>query len=222
MGARSTGASWNERRLSRRAEPGDGRALRPFRWWQVMSRSVLSITLPVQGRPVVHTVEVRHAGDAVTGVVRAGLYVDGRLRLQSPLPARFPVAGGHIEVRTSQAGMRRCRFVGDDGTVRRLVPDPRSAEGRRLRFAREHPTASGIVGAASILVLLTGLGLNLLQIAEPVSRIPPIAAAWGTFTSPVDLPLWLNLALGVAAAAGAAERAMRLRHHWLLDGGAAT
>ncbi|MCG8914961.1 hypothetical protein L6E12_04045 [Actinokineospora sp. PR83] len=214
--------SWNERRRAKRAKPGDGRALKPFRWWQMVRRSVLSITLPVHGRPVVHTVEVKHGGDAESGVVRAGLYLDGHLRLESRLPARFPVAGGHIEVHRSEAGMRRCHFVGDDGGVRRLVPDPRSAEGRRMRFAREHPAASGLIGAASILVLLIGVGLNLLQIAEPISRIPPIATALGTFESPLRLPLWLSLTLGVGAAVGAVERAMRMRYHWLLDSGAGT
>ncbi|MCO1581599.1 hypothetical protein M8C13_38205 [Crossiella sp. SN42] len=214
--------SWNERRLAKRAKPGDGRALKPFRWWQMVRRSVLSITLPVHGRPVVHTVEVKHGGDAESGVVRAGLYLDGRLRLESKLPARFPVAGGHIEVHRSEGGMRRCHFVGDDGRVQRLVPDPRSAEGRRMRFAREHPAASGLIGAVSILMLLIGLGLNLLQIAEPISQIPPIAATLGTFESPLRLPLWLNLTLGVGAAAAAVERAMRMRYHWLLDSGAGT
>jgi hypothetical protein len=38
--------------------------------------------------------------------------------------------------------------------------------------------------------------------------------------SPAHLPLWLNVALGFGAAAGATERAMRMRYHWLLDSGA--
>lgn len=215
-------SSWNERRLSRRAKPGDGRALKPFRWWQMMRRSVLSITLPVGGGSVVHTVEVKHGGDATSGVVRAGLYLDGHLRLESRLPARFPVAGGHIEVRKSEGGMRRCHFVGDDGTEQRLVPDPGSAEGRRMRFAREHPAASGLIGAVSILLLLIGIGVNLLQLVEPVSRIPPIAATVGIVESPLRLPLWLTIALGFGAVVGAVERAMRMRYHWLLDGGAGT
>ncbi|WP_283205436.1 MULTISPECIES: hypothetical protein [unclassified Gordonia (in: high G+C Gram-positive bacteria)] len=37
------------------------------------------------------------------------------------------------------------------------------------------------------------------------------------FTSPVGLPLWLNVPLGIGAAAGSLERALRLHHHWLLD-----
>ena len=216
------GSSWNERRLTKRATPGDGRPLAPWRWWQLTRRSVLSITLPTQGRPVVHTVDVKHGGDALYGVVRAGLYLDGFLRLESKLPARFAVEGGHIEVSRSKAGLRRCHFIADSGTVRRLAPDPRTAEGRRMRFEREHPTASGLIGAVSILLLLVGIGLNLLQIAEPISRIPMIADAFGAFESPLRLPLWLNLALGFGAVVGAVERAMRMRYHWLLDSGACT
>jgi hypothetical protein len=216
------GSSWNERRLTKRATPGDGRPLAPLRWWQMTRRSVLSITLPVRGRPVVHTVDVKHSGDALYGVVRVGLYLDGFLRLESKLPARFEVEGGHIEVSRSEAGLRRCHFVADSGAVRRLVPDPRSGEGRRMRFDREHPTASGLIGAVSVLLLLVGVGLNLLQIAEPTSRVPMIADAFGAFESPLRLPLWLNLALGFGAVVGAVERAMRMRYHWLLDSGAGT
>ena len=73
-------------------------------------------------------------------------------------------------------------------------------------------------------MLLVGGGSTLLEIAEPISRIPPIAAAFGTFESPLQLPLWLALALalGLGAAAAAVERAMRMRYRWLLDSGAGT
>lgn len=216
MGSSGHGAGW------RRVKPGDGRPLQPYRWWQVLRRSVMSITLPVAGRPVVHTIEVKHGGEGESGEVRARLYLDGRLESVSKVPARFPVAGGHIEVRTSEVGMRRCHFVADDGTEWQLEPDPRSAEGRRLVFARTHPSASALVAAASVVFLLVGLGLNLLQFAEPISEVPAIAETLGTFESPLRLPTWMNLALGLAAVAGATERALRMRYHWLLDGGAGT
>ena len=70
--------------------------------------------------------------------------------------------------------------------------------------------------------LLIGVGLNLLQAAQPISEIPAIAESLGTFESPLRLPVWLNVTLGVGAALGATERAMRMRYHWLLDGGAGT
>jgi hypothetical protein len=214
--------SWNERRLAKRVEPGDGRPLKPFRWWQMTRRSVMSIALPLDGRQVMHTIEVKHGGDAETGVVRAGLYLDGQLRAQSKVPARFPLAHGHIEVRTSQVDLRRCHFVAHDGTERRLVPDPKSAEGRRMRFASEHPVASGLIGAISVLMLLIGVGLNILQAAEPISEIPFFADIFGSFESPLHLSVSLNLALGLGAAVGAVERAMLMRYHWLLDSGAGT
>lgn len=214
--------SWNERRLAKRVKPGDGRPLKPFRWWQLTRRSVMSIALPVDGRQVMHTIEVKHGGDAETGVVKAGLYLDGQLRAQSKVPARFPVTHGHVEVRTSKVGLRRCHFVAHDGTERRLVPDPKSAEGRRMRFAHVHPLASGSISAVSVLMLLIGVGLNMLQAAEPISEIPLIADIFGPFESPLHLPVWLNLALGFGAVVGAIERATHMRHHWLLDGGAGT
>lgn len=186
-----------------------------------MRRSVLSITLEVGGHHVVHTVEVRHGGES-DSIVRAALYLDGALRLKSRLPARFPVEGGHIEVRISQGGMRRCHFVALDGTERQLVPHPKSAEGRRMRFARRHPTASAFIGAISVLMLTVGFFLGLLQAAEPISQVPQIAASIGSFESPVELPLWLNLCLGFGAAVGAIERALRMQYHWLLDSGAGT
>ncbi len=182
----------------------------------------MSIALPDGSRQVMHTIEVKHGGDAQTGVVRTGLYLDGRLRAQSKVPARFPVAHGHIEVRTSRFGLRRCHFVAHDGTERPLDPDPRSGEGRRMRFAREHPSASQVISVISVLLLLAGVGLNMLQIAEPVSEIPFLAGRFGSFESPLHLPLWLTLLLGFGAVVGAIERAMQMRCHWLLDSGAGT
>ncbi|MFP3813079.1 hypothetical protein SB660_18885, partial [Bacillus sp. SIMBA_005] len=41
---------------------------------------------------------------------------------------------------------------------------------------------------------------------------------FGTFVSPIHLPLWLNIALGAGAALASMERGLRLRYHWMLDG----
>jgi hypothetical protein len=91
-----------------------------------------------------------------------------------------------------------------------------------MRFARHHPAGSALIGAASIALLLIGFGLGALQAAEPISEIPVIASTLGTFPSPVRLPPWLNLCLGLGASAAAIERALRMQHHWLLDSGAGT
>ncbi|GAA2096383.1 hypothetical protein GCM10009801_65900 [Streptomyces albiaxialis] len=209
------------RRAVRRVRPGDGRPLRRFRWWQLPGRALFHLP-PARhdGHGAAYAVDVRHWQNQASGKVEAHLYRDGRLHAESRLPAAFPVPGGTIEVAMSGFGIKRCHFVSEGGTERQLVPDPASAEGRRARLDRNHPALSRGIAAFSVLMLLIGAGLLVLQIAEPVSEIPPVASRVGTFGSPLHLPLWLNTALGAAAAASSVERALRLRYHWLLDGAA--
>lgn len=201
------------RRAEKRVRPGDGRALQAFRWWQVPGRALLTLELG----QIDYAVDVRHWQNQSSGDVKAHLYRDGRHWAESKLPAGFPVEGGVIEVRMSAVGLKRCHYVADDGTEHQLTPDPRSAEGRRARFDRGHPGLSRGVGIVSVLFLLIGVVLLALQLAEPISAIPPIAERFGTFESPLHLPVWLNIGLGLAAALGSTERALRLRHHWFLD-----
>ncbi|MEV8129073.1 hypothetical protein AB0P07_34370 [Streptomyces sp. NPDC085944] len=68
-----------------------------------------------------------------------------------------------------------------------------------------------------MLLLVVGVGLNLVQLAELLSRVPPVVQRLGTFESPVHLPIWLNVALGLGAVPAGMERALRLRHFPLLD-----
>lgn len=209
---------WRRQRAAKRVKPGDGRALKRFRWWQLLRRSLLVIELPSASgdadAPTTYTVDVRLWGDK-DGEIRAHLYRDGRHYAESKVPARFPVEGGDIEVAVSGFGVKRAHFVGDDGSERQLAPDPHSAEGRRARFDRRHPAASRWVGVVSLLMLLVGAGLNALQLIEPLSEIPPIADTLGTFESPIRLPVWANVSLGLAAVIGSTERALRLRYSWL-------
>lgn len=210
--------TWSERRAERRVKDGDGRPLPRYRWWQQLSRSLFTLRLAGEdGVPVEYAVDVKHGGDASDGEVRARLYVDGRQRAVSRTPARFIVPGGAIEVATTQFGLRRCHFVADDGREHQLRPHPRSGAGRRARLHRDHPALSRAIGAVSIVFLLVGVALLGLQLAETISEIPPLAERFGTFVSPVQLPLWLNVALTAAAATASTERALRLRYHWLLD-----
>lgn len=208
-------------RAARRLKAGDGRPLKRLRWWQTFTgRSLLHIELVDDaGLPVVYSVDVKHGSSDADGYVVANLYRDGRHHARSRVPAVFPVEGGDIEVATTSFGLRRCHYVTPDGVAHQLVPDPRSAEGRRARIARERPVLSRSIGVVSVIALLIGVGLNLLQILEPISRIPPIAENIGVFESPIHLPLWLNITLGAAAALASTERALRLRYHWLLDAG---
>lgn len=168
-------------------------------------------------RPMSYALDVRQFGAGGEGA--AHLYLNGHQHAQSKLPAVFTVEGGVIEVATSRFGIKRCHYVNNRGQEHRLVPDYRSGEGRRARLEHEHPAASRLIGAVSVLLLLVGVGLNVLQLLEPLSRIPVVAARVGAFTSPVSLPIWLNIALGLGAVLASIERGLRLRYHWLLDGG---
>jgi hypothetical protein len=210
----SVGQWWAARRL----KPGDGRPLQRFRWWQTPIRSLFSIQLAgTDGGVRTYAVDVRHWARLDDSKVRAHLFVDGRHAAESKVPASFPVDSGRIAVAMSNFGVRRCHFIPVQGPPRQLTPDPASAEGRRARLDAEHPALSRTIGIVSILMLVIGIGLNLLQVAEPISQIPPIAERIGTFDSPIHLPLWLNITLGAGAVLASMERALRLRYTPLLD-----
>lgn len=115
----------------------------------------------------------------------------------------------------SAFGMRRCHYVADNGPDRQLVPEEKSAEGRRTRLDRDYPVRSRLIGALSLLVLIIAVLLVIPHIVEYLTQVPPVQGRFGKFTSPVDLPLWLNIALGLAAATASVERATRLRYSWL-------
>lgn len=204
---------WRQKRAIGRVRVGDGRALQPFRWWQLPGRALFYLS----DRELDYAVDVRHWQNQTSGEVTAHLYRDRRHLAESNLPAVFPVEGGLVQVAMSGYGFKRCHFVADDGTERQLTPDPSSAEGRRARLDRNHPAASRVVGALSVLMLLIGVATLVVQMAEHLSKIPPVAESIGVFTNPFDIPVWLNIALAVGAALASVERALRLRYHWLLD-----
>lgn len=172
------------------------------------------------GRQTVYAVDVRHWQNQSSGEVKAHLYLDGRQHAQSKLPAAFPVPGGTVEVRMSAFGLKRCHYVTAKGAEHQLVPDRDSAEGRRAHFDRAHPALSRWIGFLSSIVLVIALALLISQLIETVTQVEPVAQRIGTFTSPIDLPVWLNITIGAGAAAASMERALRLRYSWLLDGGA--
>ncbi|MXS75065.1 MULTISPECIES: hypothetical protein [unclassified Microbacterium] len=210
--------SLRARLAERRARAGDGRPLAPFRWWQVLSRSQLSLRIPdATGRTIEYTVDVHQLGDSDDGDVRARLYRDGVLAAVSRLPARLSVPGGHIEVAVGGYGLRRCHFVSDAGDERQLVPHPRSAEGRRAAFDRDHRGASRLVGILSTAIVVAGACLAVPQLIDTVSHIPPIAENIGTFTWPLRLPPAVNLAVTLIVVAASIERASRFRSSWLDD-----
>ena len=137
--------------------------------------------------------------------------------LAANLPVTFPVPGGVIEVAVGQYGVTRRHHITDDGREQVLHPHPHSLEGRRARFGQRFPRTSAAIGAVGLVVLLVGLAGTLAVVAEQISRIEVVAQHVGTFTSPIRLPLWATIALGVAGALAATDRALRLKSTWMAD-----
>lgn len=201
---------WN----ARRAKPGDGSHLPRYRWWHMLGRSVFELP-PRPGAPTRYAVDVRPWGDRSDGVVRARLYRDGKLAAVSKLPTAFEVEGGTIEVAVNTLGLRRCHFVPDNGPESVLDPIPASAEGRRARLAREHPTTSRVIGALALVAVLAGAALGGLQLVALLSTIPAIGDVTGVIDWPRRIPLAITITVGAVAVLGAMERTLRLRSSWL-------
>lgn len=194
--------------------------LEPFRWWHLIAgRSLFYLVLDrAGGGRSVYALDVRMSGKQAGDFGRAYVYLDSRQQWKADLPASFPVEGGEIQVAYGAAGLKRAHYVTGSGDSRPLAPHPRSAAGRRLRLTRTHPRVSGIIGAISIVLLLVGVGVNGLQLIEPILQIPPVVERIGRIESPIHLPIWLNVTLAITAGFAAWERALRLRYNWLLDG----
>lgn len=222
---------WGRRRRQNRVKPGDGHALKSFRWWQLLHRSLFFLELEdsaledaeAEGagleepeRRRTYAVSLNHFDLDE----KIHLYLNGRHEAVSTAPASFPVPGGSIEAAISAYGVRRMHFVPEDGgPARLLTPEADSGEGRRARFDAAHPAASRRLGLLSVLMLVIALLLGLPQVAEAVSSIDVVADTVGTFDSPVNLPAWANTAMTLAAVLASYERALRIQHNWLLDGG---
>ncbi|MGO3506350.1 MAG: hypothetical protein ACTINN_09600 [Brachybacterium tyrofermentans] len=213
-------------RQLRRARPGDGSALKHFRWWQLATRTLFDLDPSPDGtRPATYTVDVRYlAAELEGGKIPEGskhaqvsLYRDGVQENIANPPVAFAVPDGVIEVATSSYGLTRMHHVPEGGSPQTLRPHPRTLEGLRARFGRRFPRASALIGAIAVVVLLVGLVLMVPQAAELISQIEVVAENVGTFTSPISLPAWLNVSLVVAGVLAATERALTLRNHWLID-----
>lgn len=207
--------NWKRARAAKRVQPGDGSHLKRFRWWHHITGRRLGYlhTLDPSGQHLTYAVDVRSGGDYPV----AHLYASGIQEATSRLPALFTVAGGSIDVARSSSGLKRFHFTNDAGRTRPLEPDAHSAAGRRVALARRHPRLDVAIGWVSVVLLVVGVGLNAIQLLEPLANIPPLVERFGPFESPISLPLWLNIALAIGAAAATTERSLRLRYHWLLD-----
>ena len=206
---------WKNKRAAKRVVPGDGSPLKRFRWWHHITGRKLGYVHAhgAAGRELSYAVDVRTGGEHPL----AHLYVGGFQEATSRLPALFTVDGGSIHVALSSSGLKRFHFVDDAGQSHHLEPDARSAAGRRIALARRHPRADAVIAWISVILLIVGVGLNAVQIIEPIANISPLVERFGQFESPIHLPMWLNVVLALGAAAATTERSLRLRHHWLLD-----
>lgn len=206
--------NWYRERRVRKVKPGDGSRLKPFRWWQLVNRSLFAVELEgAKGTRHSYAVSL----DFFDWDQRTYLYTDGVQTARSELPARFPIAGGHIDVETTMYGLKRMHLVRDDGSEKMLTPDPHSAEGLRARLAQRYPKLSRGIGITAVATLLISLFFGLPALAQAVSEWEVIADNVGTFTSPFDLPGWFGVTLLVAGIIAATERALTLRNHWLID-----
>jgi len=205
---------WRRERANREVKAGDGRAIKPLRWWQGLHRSVFfHDTTDDDGNPLRYAVDI----SLIDPDGKVELFLDGAQVAVAIDPASFPVPGGAIEVRTSARGLARMHFVPDDGEERVLRPHPRSAGGLREKLGKRYPRTSSVIGGLAIAVLILGLVLVVPQILEWASDFPVVADNLGTFTSPIALPAWVNTTLVVAGILAAIERTLTMRNHWLLD-----
>lgn len=195
-----------------RVVPGDGSPLQDFRLWQILTRSVFALEL--HG----HTfeVDVRHSADSTAKRSPVSLYRDGVQVARASLPATFTVPGGVVEVATSQYGLERIHYVTDDGAEHVLRPDPRTQEGLRARFAERFPRISAVIGVVAVVVFLAAGAVALLQGIDTITHSPVIAQHVGTFTSPIRLGTGGTIAVGLAGALAASERALSFRSRWLI------
>lgn len=225
------GGDQRRRRLSK-VKDGDGSEIKPFRWWNLLTRSRFVIDLPDAKRPLHRRGEEpattrpddepatrRYALDVnyFDDDEHVFLYRDGRQHAVSPTPAVFPVPGGVIDFAASMYGVKRVNYVPDQGEPVQLSPAPGTGEWRRARFAQRYPAISRTIGLVAIVILLASLVVLLPQVAAQISQIPPIADNLGTFQAPIQLSAEANTALTIAGVFAALERALSMRSHWLID-----
>ena len=186
--------------------PGDGSMLTPLRKGQALYRSMFGI----EHDGVRYDVDVNFFDwDEKVLLYRNGIQdrvQRGKSRFELP-------DGSQIEVALSTYGVRRAHLVLPDGSEQQLEPAPGSGERWRSDLERDHPGLSRALGVLSWAIVVVALILQLPQLAEVGADL----TGWYEFTSPVNLPAWMNTPLTVAGVLAGSERALRLRYHWLLD-----
>lgn len=181
----------------------------PYRWWHLLHRSVLGI------RHADHFYAVDY--DYFDWDDEVKFYRDGHQIAVGRQPNAYPVEGGQIEFATTFYGVRRAHLVLTGGAVHALSPDPKSPEAWRKRLAERHRVVSSLIAVAAVLVLVGGLVVGSMALIETLTHTEVAEPLGWSFSSPVELTGAVATAWGVAGVLAVAERAVSMRHHWLLD-----
>src|SRR5699024_10841618 len=83
------------RRGNKKIQPGDGHQLKPFRWWQMLGRSLFYAPLQTaEGQPRTYAVSV----DYLDWDDNADVYLEEKHYARAKLPPSIPVEAGALEV----------------------------------------------------------------------------------------------------------------------------
>ncbi len=209
-------------------KPGDGSTVTPVTGWQSLWRG--QFTAMADGHEYTLDVDYLDIGEKLV------LHRDGRQVAVGRSTATFvlddlpgdpgPDAADRrhprertprIEAALSFYGMKRAHLVTDAGE-QPLTPAAGTGEAWRAGLDERHPTASRVLGALSLTVLLVALGLELPQLLQAFTRADWWQSLTGwTFHSPIELPAPVNAGLTVAGVLAGLERALRLQHNAWLD-----
>lgn len=202
------------RRAIKKVKEGDGHTLKPYRLWHIFTHSLFHITITKENNEQVnYALKSRYfADDSSVDLYRGTTHI-----AYSTLPATIPLENGILEVKSGGSGINKIHYLTDEAETFSIYPDKRSVRGWRLGLHRRAPFVSTCLGLLAAAILLTSLALGLPQIVEQLTEIPWVAEHIGTFQSPINLSIWLNVVIGVATGFAATERALMLQSHWLID-----
>lgn len=142
------------------------------------------------------------------------LYADGRQDRVQRSTSSFEIPPGHrIELAWGWYGLKRAHLVDPVGRATQLEPRPGTGERWRADLEHDRPELSRVLSAVSWTLVVLALLLQIPQLLQFLSGW----TGWFDFTSPVSMPGWLNATLSTGGILAALERALRMRHHWLLD-----
>lgn len=190
--------------MGQKVESGDGRPLEPVRGWEKLWRS--SFGADIDGARYDIDLNFFDFDEKVR------LFVGGRLSETRGAPAKFPIRDGSVSVAFGMYGVRRAQIERASGDVIRMEPNSGTLEHWRRETDRRYPVASGIVSMLSWLVLVLGLLVGVTELLDLAG--PHLGLEDG---SPVTVPEPFNGVIGGLGIVAALDRALMLRHHWLLD-----